>query len=257
MSSLTAYRQVRNETALLRNGAEVRLAGVSKSFGARQVLQQLDLVVNPGEFLAIVGRSGCGKSTLLRLIAGLATADSGTIDIDGKAIIKGAQQVRMLFQDSRLLPWKTVEQNVGIARIGDWKSQALSALGDVGLGARANDWPAVLSGGQKQRVALARALTSHPKVLLLDEPLGSLDALTRLEMQQLLERVWRHQEFTAILVTHDVAEAVRLADRIVLLEQGKITLVSPVSQARPRELKTTDSAAIEAQILARLLESGS
>jgi sulfonate transport system ATP-binding protein len=160
-----------------------------------------------------------------------------------------------MFQDARLLPWKHVLQNVGIGARGTWEAKALSALEDVGLSARANDWPSALSGGQKQRVALARALMSHPQVLLLDEPLGSLDALTRLEMQKLIERVWLRQRFTAILVTHDVTEAVTLADRIVLLKDGVVSLIHPVAQARPRALGDPDLGRIEAHILERLLDA--
>ncbi len=241
-------------------GAEIRLSDISKSFGAQKVLQGLTLTVRPGEFLAIVGRSGCGKSTLLRLIAGLDSQDSGTISVGWlprNPVQNSAreQAVRMMFQDPRLLPWKRVLENVGIGARGNWEPHALSVLQDVGLTARAQEWPSVLSGGQKQRVALARALLSHPQVLLLDEPLGALDALTRLEMQQLLERVWLRQCFTAILVTHDVTEAVMLADRVVLLEEGNATLIHPIHRARPRQLGDAELGGIEARILSRLLAS--
>ena len=158
-----------------------------------------------------------------------------------------------MFQDARLLPWRRVAQNVGIGRRGDWRGAALEALGHVGLAERADDWPAVLSGGQRQRVALARALISHPRLLLLDEPLGSLDALTRLEMQQLLEEVWRDQGFTAVLVTHDVSEAAALADRIVLLDGGRISVIEAIPHARPRRRGDAALAEIEGRILARLM----
>jgi len=238
-------------------GAEIRLSEIRKSFGPQQVLKGLNLVVSSGEFLAIVGRSGCGKSTLLRLIAGLDRPDSGAITIGQPRAQEKSQQIRVMFQDARLLPWKSVLQNVGIGAQGDWKPQARSALEDVGLAERANDWPSVLSGGQKQRVALARALMSHPQVLLLDEPLGALDALTRLEMQKLIERVWLRQRFTAILVTHDVTEAVTLADRVVLLEEGNVALIHPVPNPRPRGLGDPELGRIEAHILTRLLEAKS
>ena len=271
MTSQTATpreAQVFNHTG----GAEIRLSAVKKSFGSRQVLTGLNLVVRPGECLAIVGRSGCGKSTLLRLIAGLDKLDSGEITIaqmhaqesatgataqrQGELnLAKNSQQIRMMFQDARLLPWQSVLRNVGIGAKGDWKPQALSALEDVGLVARANEWPAVLSGGQKQRVALARALMSRPQVLLLDEPLGALDALTRLEMQKLIERVWLRERFTAILVTHDVTEAVTLADRIVVLDQSSAAEIHPVHQARPRELGDPELGRLEARILGRLLQA--
>jgi sulfonate transport system ATP-binding protein len=236
-------------------GAEIRLSEVAKSFGTRQVLRGLNLIVNPGEFLAIVGKSGCGKSTLLRLIAGLDKPDSGEISIGQLPARDGSNQVRMMFQDARLLPWQSVLRNVGIGAKGDWKPQALSALEDVGLATRAKDWPSVLSGGQKQRVALARALLSRPQVLLLDEPLGALDALTRLEMQKLIERVWLRQRFTAILVTHDVAEAVTVADRVVLLEEASAAMIQRVPQARPRKLGDLELGRLEAHILDRLLQA--
>jgi sulfonate transport system ATP-binding protein len=143
---------------------------------------------------------------------------------------------------------------VGIGGRGEWKTVALEALEQVGLAARARDWPAVLSGGQRQRVALARALVSRPKLLLLDEPLGALDALTRLDMQRLVEQVWTRQSFTAILVTHDVGEAVTLADWVVVLEQGAVPLVQRIDQRRPRVRGDATLSEIEGEILARLLE---
>jgi sulfonate transport system ATP-binding protein len=254
MSSQTAALRAHNYIDAAA-GAEIQLSNVSKNFGSHAVLKDLNLVVRPGEFLAIVGRSGCGKSTLLRLIAGLDQADSGDIKVNGQPAQKNAQQIRVMFQDARLLPWKRVLQNVGIGARGDWQAKALSALADVGLNARANEWPSVLSGGQKQRVALARALMSHPQVLLLDEPLGALDALTRLEMQKLIERVWLRQRFTAILITHDVTEAVTLADRIVVLEDRVVSLIRSVEHARPRALGNPELGKIEAQILERLLDA--
>ena len=157
---------------------------------------------------------------------------------------------------SEILPWRRVAQNVGIGKRGDWRAAAVAALGQVGLAERADEWPAVLSGGQRQRVALARALISHPRLLLLDEPLGSLDALTRLEMQQLLEEVWREQSFTAVLVTHDVGEAVALADRIILLDGGRASLVQAVDNARPRRRGDAALAEIEGRILTRLMQRG-
>jgi len=129
-----------------------------------------------------------------------------------------------MFQDARLLPWKRVIDNVGLGLSGDWRPRAEQALAEVGLAERANEWPAALSGGQKQRVALARALIHQPRLLLLDEPLGALDALTRIEMQQLIERLWLQHGFTVLLVTHDVSEAVAMADRVILIEDGAIGL---------------------------------
>jgi sulfonate transport system ATP-binding protein len=129
-----------------------------------------------------------------------------------------------MFQEARLLPWKKIIDNVGLGLKGNWRPQALEALEAVGLADRANEWPAALSGGQKQRVALARALIHQPRLLLLDEPLGALDALTRIEMQQLIERLWQQHGFTVLLVTHDVSEAVAIADRVILIEDGEVGL---------------------------------
>jgi sulfonate transport system ATP-binding protein len=224
-------------------GVTVRLSQVAKRFGAQQVLTGVDLDIHPGEFVAIVGHSGCGKSTLLRLIAGLDLPSEGGIAVGGTPVTRQVADARMMFQDARLLPWRRVLENVGIGRRGEWQAAALAALQHVGLGDRAGDWP----------VALARALVSRPKLLLLDEPLGALDALTRLEMQRLLEQVWREQGCTAVLVTHDVAEAVALADRVVVLERGVISEVHTVDHARPRVRGDAALAEIEGEILARLL----
>jgi sulfonate transport system ATP-binding protein len=235
-------------------GVEVRISHVAKRFGTHSVLADLNLEIRPGEFIAIVGHSGCGKSTLLRLIAGLDVPDNGAIHVGGQPVTSQVPEVRIMFQDARLLPWRRVLDNVGVGRRGDWKAAAVEALDQVGLAARASDWPAVLSGGQRQRVALARALVSHPKLLLLDEPLGALDALTRLDMQRLIEHVWSRQGFTAILVTHDVGEAVALADWVVVLERGVIPLIRRIDQRRPRVRGDAQLGEIEEEILARLLE---
>jgi sulfonate transport system ATP-binding protein len=237
------------------SGAPVTARGVAKNFGQTRVLRDLDLHVPAGQFLAIVGRSGCGKSTLLRLIAGLDLADAGRIAIAEET---GAV-ARMMFQEPRLLPWARVLANVEVGlgaqrKDPDARRRALEALDAVGLVERANEWPSVLSGGQKQRVALARALVSRPRLLALDEPLGALDALTRIEMQRLLERVWIKQGFTTILVTHDVGEAIALADRIVLIEQGAIALDLAVDLPRPRHRGDPRFGALEERILGRLLE---
>lgn len=232
------------------NGQAVVLRGLSKSFGDRRVLSGLDLTIPAGQMLAIVGRSGCGKSTLLRLVAGLDLATGGTVSVGG-AEVRGLQpSVRLLFQDARLLPWHRVLGNVGIARANGWRESAGAALADVGLADRAEDWPAVLSGGQSQRVALARALVSRPGVLLLDEPFGALDALTRMEMHSLLERIWSEHGFTTVLITHDVAEAVALADRVIVIRDGGIALDMPVDLPRPRrEAADTSAVALQARIL--------
>jgi len=235
-------------------GLALRLDGLRKQFGARAVLDDIDIDVAPGEFIAIVGRSGCGKSTLLRLLAGLDVPTAGDLQLGGKPATAHRDDVRMMFQEARLLPWRTVLQNVqlGLAA-GDARDRARDALAQVGLADRASDWPAVLSGGQRQRVALARALVHRPRLLLLDEPLGALDALTRIEMQRLIESVWRELRFTAVLVTHDVAEAVALADRVLLVEDGRITLDEPVMLARPRKHGAAAFAQLEGRVLERVL----
>ncbi|WP_018130625.1 ATP-binding cassette domain-containing protein [Effusibacillus pohliae] len=215
-------------------GTHLKIESLQKSYGSHEVLSGVNLEVHSGEFVAIIGRSGCGKSTLLRLIAGLDTASAGRIVIDGQPVRGLHEQARVMFQDARLLPWKRVIENVGLGLKGDWLEKAERALQQVGLAERAHEWPSVLSGGQRQRVALARALVSEPRLLLLDEPLGALDALTRIEMQRLIERLWQEQKFTSLLVTHDVEEAVTLADRVILIEQGTIAMDLPISLPRPR-----------------------
>lgn len=237
-------------------GADLKVLGLSQSFGNHTVLRELDLEVAPGEFVAIVGRSGCGKSTLLRLIAGLDKPTNGGILIDGQPLRQINQAARIMFQDSRLLLWRRVLENVGLGLRGNWRSKALWALQQVGLEERGSDWIAVLSGGQRQRVALARALVSEPRLLLLDEPLGALDALTRIEMQRLIERLWQEQQFTTLLITHDVEEAVTLADRVVLIEAGQIMMNLPIALSRPRQRGDVAFAAIVEHILERVLNTG-
>ena len=232
-------------------GLRVTLEGVDKAFGERRILRHFNLDVPPGQFLAVVGRSGGGKSTLMRLIAGLDLPTRGRVQVDSVPVQGIDARVRLLFQDARLVPWQRVLGNVGIARGDGWEARAQTALADVGLADRAHEWPSVLSGGQQQRVALARALVSHPGVLLLDEPFGALDALTRIEMHRLTERIWQEHGFTTVLITHDVAEAVALADRVVVLKDGEIALDVPVPFARPRrELADPAAASLQAEILA-------
>ncbi|WP_404823804.1 ATP-binding cassette domain-containing protein [Paenibacillus rhizovicinus] len=233
-------------------GLRVDVRDAAVRFGSLTVLQELDLSIPAGQFLAVVGRSGCGKSTLLRLLAGLEQASQGSVSIGGAASAGLRSDVRVMFQDARLLPWKSVLDNVRIGVEGGDRAKALEALELVGLADRAKEWPSVLSGGQRQRVALARALVSDPSLLLFDEPLGALDALTRIEMQQLIERLWLERKFTAVLVTHDVSEAVALADRVVLVEQGTISQDITVSLARPRE-KDSGFTHYESSILNRVL----
>jgi sulfonate transport system ATP-binding protein len=211
------------------------LTKLTKTYNNRKVLKGISLDIEKGEFVAIVGKSGCGKSTLLRLLAGLETSDEGKILINGEELVGLNLHSRIMFQDGRLLPWKKVLDNVGLGLKGEWKPRAIEALKNVGLEDRGEDWPSKLSGGQKQRVALARALVHEPDILLLDEPLGALDALTRIEMQELIEKIWNKVQITSIFVTHDVEEAVALADRIILIEDGNIVLNKSINLSRPRQ----------------------
>ncbi|REK77805.1 ATP-binding cassette domain-containing protein [Paenibacillus paeoniae] len=239
-----------------KSGARLIVDHVSKHFGETPVLQDVTLDIPAGQFVAIVGRSGCGKSTLLRLIAGLEEATNGSMNLAGSLIAGIREETRMLFQDARLLPWKSCVDNVSVVMKSGTREQALDSLRQVGLADKAEEWPSVLSGGQRQRVALARALTGTPSLLLLDEPLGALDALTRLDMQGLIEDIWKERLFTAILVTHDVSEAVALADRVILIENGSIALDIHITLDRPRE-RDNDFVYFERLILDRLLERNS
>src|SRR5450830_1668786 len=243
-----------NSVTSERRGEPLVLRDLSKRFGEREVLRNTQLRVEPGQFIAIVGRSGCGKSTLLRLVAGLETASAGSITVNDKLLTGLSDDTRIMFQDARLLPWKRVIDNVALGLPKDRRADALKVLDQVGLADRANDWPARLSGGQRQRVSLARALVHSPRLLLLDEPLGALDALTRIEMHRLIEDLWRASGFTALLVTHDVQEAVALADRVILIEDGRIALDETIALARPRTHGTAAFAALEKRILDRVLQ---
>lgn len=234
------------------NGIKLELKKVEKSFGENQVLKEVDLSIKPGEFIAIVGRSGCGKSTLLRLIAGLELVSNGLVIADEEVVDRNHSDSRIMFQDARLLPWKKVLTNVQIGTKSRSKVEARAALSLVGLENRGDEWPIVLSGGQRQRIALARALAGEPRLLLLDEPLGALDALTRIEMQQLIEKLWLEQKFTSILVTHDVSEAVSLADRVLLIEDGEVTMDIAITLDRPR-IKDSKFVYFEKLILDRVM----
>jgi sulfonate transport system ATP-binding protein len=243
-----------------RRGLGITINKLRKSFGDNEVLRGIDVSIAPGEFVSIVGRSGCGKSTLLRLLIGLDQPSAGSFDFGDRDAASQRQQVRVMFQEPRLLPWATVLANVEVGLGADRKSpdardRALDTLRAVGLEDRRDDWPSVLSGGQRQRVALARALVSRPRILAFDEPLGALDALTRISMQRLLERVWLEQDFTAIMVTHDVAEAVTLADRVLLIENGIVALDQRIELPRPRERGLPGIAALEGRILRDLFRN--
>ena len=235
-------------------GLRVELQALGKRYGQRSVLHDTHLTVEPGEFVAIVGRSGCGKSTLLRLVAGLETPSSGALRLDSEPASGLHPDIRIMFQDARLLPWKPVLDNVALGLPAERRADAAQVLRQVGLGEREREWPARLSGGQRQRVSLARALVHEPRLLLLDEPLGALDALTRIEMHALIEELWLRKGFTALLVTHDVQEAVALADRVILIEDGAIALDERIDLARPRARGNPAFAALETRILNRVLQ---
>jgi sulfonate transport system ATP-binding protein len=205
------------------------LRGVTRRFAGRVVLDAICLDLAPGEFVALIGKSGSGKSTLLRAIAGL---DEG---VEGDGTLSVLSDRAILFQDSRLLPWKTVLQNVIFGlRVADAAARGRSALADVGLAGREASWPNALSGGEQQRVALARSLVRQPRLLLADEPFGALDALTRIRMHELLLALIRQQRPTVLLVTHDVDEAIKLADRVLVMDDGRIIVDRPVTLAHPR-----------------------
>jgi sulfonate transport system ATP-binding protein len=210
-----------------RAGLAVRAHGVVREFGPRRVIDHLDIEVAAGEIVALLGASGCGKTTLLRVLAGLDRDAQGDIDVvSARAVV---------YQEHRLLPWRRLWQNVaiGLPRSGR-RAAAEAALAEVGQGGRGMDWPHVLSGGESARVALARALVREPEVMLLDEPFAALDALTRLRMHALLMRLWERHHPAIVMVTHDVDEAAVLADRILVMNGGRIAQDIPVPIAHPR-----------------------
>ncbi|CAG9166575.1 ABC transporter ATP-binding protein [Cupriavidus pampae] len=210
---------------------------------ALPVLEDITLTIQPGEFVSVVGTSGCGKSTLLRLIVGLEDDYRGEILLDGKRVVGTSLQRGIVFQEHRLFPWLTVEQNISLALLnsglseGDQFRTVQSHIDLVGLNGFEHAYPYQLSGGMSQRVAIARALVTRPDILLLDEPFGALDALTRAYLQQELHRIWEAEGITMILVTHDVEEAVYLGERVVVMEPrpGRIRRIVPVDLAHPRE----------------------
>jgi sulfonate transport system ATP-binding protein len=218
-----------------------------RSFGSTHVLKSIDLDVRPGEIVVLLGRSGCGKSTLLRSLAHLDPTPAGEIEVNGRTAVA--------FQEPRLLPWKRVRENVALALLNTDQrdkrfERADQTLAEVGLTEKSDAWPLQLSGGQAQRVSLARALVSNPDLLLLDEPFSALDALTRIEMHQLVIELWRHHSMAILLVTHDVDEALALADRLVVLDEGRIAhsweLTLPRSDRAPSR---PEIAGIRAEVL--------
>lgn len=236
------------------DAVRINLHHVQKSFGEKVVLKDISLEIEAGQFVVIVGKSGSGKSTLLRLASGLEEPTSGQINFNDLPIKKSPAKATMMYQDSRLLPWKNVLNNVGLGLRGNWQAEAEKTLEHVGLLPFKDEWPSKLSGGQQQRVALARALMHNPSLLLLDEPLSALDALTRMEMQNLIEKLWLDQKFTALLVTHDVREAIKLGDRIILIEDGEITLDMDNKASRPRSFTDSALTLLENNILERIMK---
>ncbi len=222
----------------------VHVRGLARRFGAARVLDGVDLEIAPGEFVALIGKSGSGKTTLLRMLAGLDEPSEGTIALPASRAV--------VFQEPRLLPWRRVWQNVALGVARDGKRRAIEALEEVALGHRVDAWPLTLSGGEAQRAGLARALVREPDLLLLDEPLGALDALTRLKMQRLVGDLWTRHRCAVLLVTHDVDEALLLADRVVLLEDGRIAQSWSVDLRRPRHPAAAGFVALKGLLLAGL-----
>lgn len=226
------------------------------------VLSNINLDIAPGEFVSIVGRSGCGKSTLLRLVVGLDAEYDGRIELDGEQIRATSLDRGIVFQEHSLLPWMTVEQNVAFALLNhrlpeaEKKRRVSEHLELVGLKGFEKAWPRQLSGGMAQRAAIARALVNEPKILLLDEPFGALDALTRVHLQNELQRIWLRHRSTMIMVTHDVEEAVYLSDRVVIMEPrpGRIKRIVQIPLSHPRDRASHLLQDLKEEILSDLTE---
>ncbi|MCO5089737.1 ABC transporter ATP-binding protein [Bosea sp. (in: a-proteobacteria)] len=220
----------------------VKVRGLTRRFGERAVIRDLDLDIAAGEFVALVGASGCGKSTLLRVLADLDN------EIGGEVVVPVRRAVA--FQAPRLMPWKPVWRNVTLGLPGgESRARADAALAEVGLSHRAEAWPKVLSGGEAQRAALARALVREPDLLLLDEPFGALDALTRLKAQALVGELWQRHRCAVLLVTHDVEEALLLADRVLVMKDGVIAHEVKVALPRPRRVDDAALPGLRARLL--------
>ena len=225
--------------------AGVRVRGLRRAFDGRTVLGDVDLDIAPGEFVALLGASGSGKTTILRALAGLDPADAGPIDAPPRRAV--------VFQEHRLMPWKRVRANVALGLDREAVAARVDeTLAEVGLSGHANAWPKTLSGGESQRAALARALVRRPELLLLDEPFGALDALTRMKMHDLVLRLWENHRPAVLLVTHDVDEALLLADRALVLVNGRIEGDYAIQALRPRQRTDPDLEATRDSLLSRL-----
>lgn len=226
--------------------AVVVASEIRKSFGNNVILDGLDVSMRAGEFVALLGRSGSGKSTFLRAL--------GALDSEVDGYLRVPQRRAIVFQDPRLLPWQRVLANVtiGLPATAAVSQRALAALAEVNLADKAKVWPRTLSGGEAQRVALARALVREPQLLLLDEPFGALDALTRIRMHGLLLDLYRRHTPAVLLVTHDVDEAIMLADRVIVLTDGVISLDVAVTVAKPRARDSPEFVTLRGRLLAEL-----
>jgi len=223
----------------------VVVRGLQRNFGTRRVLRGVDLEIYRGEFVALLGRSGSGKSTILRALAGLDRGGSGELYVPRRRAV--------VYQDPRLLPWARVVDNVVLGLDGpETASRGAKALSEVGLDGHERDWPKTLSGGEAQRVSLARALVSDPELLLLDEPFGALDALTRIRMHGLVRELCERHHPAVLLVTHDVDEAILLADRVLVLTDGRLSLDTPVTVGHPRTGADPAFSALRSRLLSEL-----
>jgi sulfonate transport system ATP-binding protein len=228
----------------LTQNTSVTVEHLVRGYGPKGVLNGVDLEIESGEFVALLGPSGCGKSTLLRALAGLDRA------VSGSGRIRVPRKVSVVFQDSRLLPWANLITNVTLGqRSKAAKARGSEALAEVGLAGREKDWPHQLSGGEQQRVALARSLVRDPELLLADEPFGALDALTRLKMHDLLRQLHRHHHPATLLVTHDVDEAITLADRVVVLSHGRIALERVIEIGDDRDPSSREFGRLRRELL--------
>ncbi|WP_058953329.1 ABC transporter ATP-binding protein [Clostridium tyrobutyricum] len=240
------------------NNEELIIKDLGKSYTVNykeiEILKNININIKKGEFISIVGHSGCGKSTLLKIIAGLVEHKTGSVTLNGREINEPGTKVGMVFQDHRLLPWLTIKQNIsfGLYDISNTEKERLIShhIKLVGLKGFENAYPHQLSGGMAQRAAIARALVHKPEVLLLDEPFGALDALTRIQMQKEILKIWEKEKTTMILVTHDIDESIYLGDKIVIMSSrpGTIKKVLPVEIARPRDRNSPDFSLLRRQV---------